>query len=620
ANTLATGSGNDTIDGNGGADTINAGAGNDTVTYRGTEAAIDGGTGVNTLIMRDASDVNLARADQTIGDSTAVIGFTHVDASALGITQGITLIGSSGTNTLTGGSGNDTLDGGGGADVIAGGAGNDAIAYQGSEASLDGGTGTNTLVLKTVATVNLAAGDQTSGDSVTTAGFANIDASALGATQGVTITGSSSANVLTGGAGNDTLDGNGGADILAGGAGNDTLTYHGSELTLDGGTGTNTLLLAAAGGITRIDLSFAPGADETTGDMVNVANIQNVDATILGAGQGLILTGSASANTLLTGAGDDVIHGGGGGDVVNAGGGNDTVDYWASEVSLDGGGGTNTLVLRNAITVALANADQTAGDTTAVAGFANVDASALSTGVSLTGSSGANMLQGGAGDDVLDGNGGADILAGGAGDDTITYRGTEASLDGGTGVDALVLAAASGITAISFAVGAGADQTVGDAIGVTNFESLDASALASALTVTGASSANRITTGSGNDVIHGGGGADTILAGAGNDSVDYWGTEASIDGGAGSNTLVLKSGAILDLSAGDQSAGDLATVTGFAHVDGSGLTSLQAATITGTSGANILTGGAGSDTLDGNGGADVISAGGGNDAITYRGG
>ena len=41
---------------------------------------------------------------------------------------------------------------------------------------------------------------------------------------------------------------------------------------------------------------------------------------------------------------------------------------------------------------------------------------------------------------------------------------------------------------------------------------------------------------------------------AGSDSVDYWGTEAAIDGGAGTNTLLLKSGAILDLSATDGGA------------------------------------------------------------------
>ena len=55
--------------------------------------------------------------------------------------------------------------------------------------------------------------------------------------------------------------------------------------------------------------------------------------------------------------------------------------------------------------------------------------------------------------------------------------------------------------------------------------------MATALTVTGSSGANVITTGSGNDTIDGGGGADTINAGAGNDTVSYYNSEVSIDGG-----------------------------------------------------------------------------------------
>jgi len=50
-----------------------------------------------------------------------------------------------------------------------------------------------------------------------------------------------------------------------------------------------------AGGVTRVDLSVAPGADETTGDSVNVANFQNIDAGILTTG--IAVTGSSSANS-----------------------------------------------------------------------------------------------------------------------------------------------------------------------------------------------------------------------------------------------------------------------------------------------------------------------------------
>ncbi len=618
ANTITTGSGDDIIDGGTGADIIQAGDGNDTVTYHGTEASIDAGTGVNTLVLQAVTDINLGHVDQTSGDATTVMNFQNVDASALGSAQGVDIIGSSVANTIIGGAGNDTIDGAGGADIIHAGAGDDIVAYRGTESVLDGGTGSNTLQLDAVATVNLANADQTSADSVNVFGFSNVDASALTAAQGVSITGSSAANTITGGAGNDVIDGAGGADVINAGAGNDTVSYYGTEVLIDGGTGSNTLVLDNPGGITRVDLSVAPGADETIGDSVDVADFQNINASILTTG--LVVTGSSSANTITTGSGNDVIDGGGGSDIISAGAGDDTVSYYHSEVSIDGGSGTNTLVLKAAATVNLANAaDQTTGDSTTVTNFQNVDASALATGATITGSAAANVITGGAGDDIIDGGGGADVISAGGGDDTVTSHGTETSIDGGTGSDTLVLAATSTVTAVNFAVPAGSDQTTGDTVTITNFENLNASAMTTALTVTGSSGANAITTGSANDVIHGGGGADIIRAGAGDDSVDYWGTEVSIDGGTGTNTLVVHASATIDLTQADQSQGDLATVTNFQNVDASGLTTTQLISVIGTSGVNIITGGAGADVIDGGGGADVINAGAGNDIVTYHG-
>src|SRR5450631_2189204 len=126
-----------------------------------------------------------------------------------------------------------------------------------------------------------------------------------------------------------------------------------------------------------------------------------------------------------------------------------------------------------AATVNLGSLDQTTGDAVSVANFQNVDASVLSTAVSITGSTGANIITGGSGNDIIDGAGGADIIAAGGGNDTVTYHGSEVSIDGGTGSDTLVLASSGGITAVNFAVAAGTDQTTGDTVSVTNFENLD---------------------------------------------------------------------------------------------------------------------------------------------------
>ena len=70
---------------------------------------------------------------------------------------------------------------------------------------------------------------------------------------------------------------------------------------------------------------------------------------------------------------------------------NSVVTYRGTETSIDGGTGTNTLVMKAAATVNLANLDQTTADTTNVANFQNVDASALSTAVSITGSTGPSI-------------------------------------------------------------------------------------------------------------------------------------------------------------------------------------------------------------------------------------
>src|SRR5204862_2435873 len=161
-------------------------------------------------------------------------------------------------------------------------------------------------------------------------------------------------------------------------------------------------------------------------------------------------------NQITTGSGNDIIDGGGDADQINSGAGNDTVSYYGSESVIAGGAGSNTLLLRAVTTVNLGNVDQTTGDATSVANFQNVDASGLFAAVSITGSSAANTITAGAGNDSIDGAGGADVLAAGAGDDTVSYYGTENSIDGGAGINTLLLRAAANVNL------AGPDQTVGD--------------------------------------------------------------------------------------------------------------------------------------------------------------
>ena len=69
-----------------------------------------------------------------------------------------------------------------------------------------------------------------------------------GSTAPVTTTGTTSAEILIGGAGDDTLSGGGGADVIRGGAGDDMLTVASLAFrSVDGGSGSDTLVLTGSG-------------------------------------------------------------------------------------------------------------------------------------------------------------------------------------------------------------------------------------------------------------------------------------------------------------------------------------------------------------------------------------
>lgn len=263
------GAGDDVIDGGADADRIDGGAGDDRIVYDPADISVLGGIGIDTLVLRTGAVVNLGNSATSQIAGKAVFGFENVDAS--GATQSVTLTGSAFANILTGGSGKDNLQGGAGADrlyggagddvidggadadIIDGGAGNDRIVYDAADYTVLGGSGTDTLVLRTGATVNLGnvLTSQIAGKSVW--GFENVDASE--ATQAVTLTGSTLANILTGGSGDDVLRGGGGWDVLTGNGGNDRFLFDNASV--------------AAGGQTRI-------TDYRAGDIIDLSGIDAV--------------------------------------------------------------------------------------------------------------------------------------------------------------------------------------------------------------------------------------------------------------------------------------------------------------------------------------------------------
>ena len=557
ANAITGSSSADTIDGAGGADTVNGGAGNDIITYYSDATLLAGGGDIDTLIVKGAANINLAAADQGVGDTGTMTGFENVDASAS--TVAVTLGGSNSyASTLTGGSGNDTLTGGTAGATISGGAGDDTITA--------GGTGNNNYVTggagKDIITGSggqdqfyYGAGDVVSGESLNAgAGYdiAYFDASAVFSQGSFTNVEQVYAQAFDR-VNNTVLDQS------------ETLTFTGAQLAAIGALYANTqysdtteTVVANVASGTTVDLSMTAYGYFSGTDIVQIN----------GAASNETITGTQGVLAILHGnGGADTLHSGGGswyaGSTVFGDAGNDRIDYGydtTSVFTLDGGADSDTLVASypyiSGVTINLGLADQTAGDGATVQNFENVDWSSSYYGMTITGSTGANVLTGGTGDDIIDGAGGADTIDAGAGNDMVTYRSDATLLAGGDDTDTLIVLGAATIN-----LGA-ADQGVGDTGTMTGFENVNASASTVAETLKGSdsvytqmvggSAADTITAGAAGSHIVGRGGADTLVGSTSHDVFDLYSGDfvagESISGNGGGDDLWVN--AITDLTVG----------------------------------------------------------------------
>ncbi|MGH8661837.1 MAG: putative Ig domain-containing protein, partial [Burkholderiales bacterium] len=197
---------------------------------------------------------------------------------------------------------------------------------------------------------------------------------------------------------------------------------------------------------------------------------------------------------------------------------------------------------------------------------------ALAAGVTLTGTSGQDILVGGPGADTISGLAGADQLYGNEGSDALDGNDGPDELYGSTGNDTLY-------------GGFGADLMLGD-------EGAD--------TLYGEVGADTMWGGFGDDFMDGGDGNDTLRAEDGQD-VLYGGIGAdNLYGGIGNDYL---SGGL----GGDQLFGEDGTDV-LQGGDG-------ADALVGGTGNDVLQARLGGDTLDGDGGNDFLAAGGGADTI-----
>jgi len=400
------GIGNDRMFGNDGDDTLLGGEGSDTIWGGDGADIIDGGAGWDAASYEDSTAGVTVYFDGTVCSGGEAEGDTIVNIeSVAGSDYNDVITGDSANNNLSGGAGDDILNGEGGSDRIYmglgndtanGGIGNDWIHAQDGGDTIDGGDGIDCVYVtdyNSAVTVYLD-GTVCSGgdfDGSTVVNVENIFASRLD-------------DIIYGNSDNNKIEGYTGADIIYGGAGDDTIgAYRAGSI----GTGTD--------------------ANELYGGTGN--------DTMHGSNGGDIMNGDED---------NDIIYGGGGDDTINGGDGDDWLESGLGSDTIDGGLGTDILNYYNSsasvnvyLDGSVCSGGEADGDT--VVNIEDIrgsnyndilDASSLTLGVSMRGNNGNdtlnggsgndNMLNGGNGDDIINGNSGSDILYGSGGSDTLT--------------------------------------------------------------------------------------------------------------------------------------------------------------------------------------------------------
>ena len=416
ANELIGGNGNDFFFAIGGNDTVTGEAGNDTLYGGDGDDLIDGGTDNDNLYGGDGADTmsggsGIDLLSYSLDKAGVAVRLWNNTASG-GDAQGDVI---SGFENLRGGSGNDTLNGDRGANELIGGDGNDFLF------ALDGDD-----------TITGDAGDDT-------------------------IYGGADRDEIDGGAGNDAVYGGAGADTMSGGAGVDSLIYSSDTAGVAVRLWNNT----ASGGEAQGDvisgfenLRGGSGNDTLNGD--NGAN-----ELIGGSGNDFLF--ALGGNDTVTGeAGNDTIYGGSGDDLIDGGIGNDSVYGDAGADTMSGGSGVDSLIYSTdtaGVAVRLWNNTASGGEAQGdvISGFENLRGG--SGNDTLNGDNGANELIGGNGNDFLFAIGGNDTITGEDGNDTLYGGDGDDLIDGGTGNDNLY--GDGGEDTFVFRAGDGSDAVFG---------------------------------------------------------------------------------------------------------------------------------------------------------------
>lgn len=372
------------LEGGDGYDTLTGSLGPDTLIADGAVAdlatdSLKGGAGADTLTCGSARDGVSYDDGRTTGiDFT--IGANQAGPDGDIVTGCGSVIGTSKADTLTGDNGVNVIYGRGGDDVIRPGLGADHA---------EGEDGADTYSCDDFARVSGVTVDTTTGAGCDAGDVAFTFENVVGSKGEDTITTGTSANRISGLAGDDGITSGGGDDIVDGGGGADTLSDSSGNDTLAFGN--------RVAGVT-VDLSEQ---DTVAGDANDYASgFENV-------------TGTPAADMLSGTDGDNRIEGLGGDDTLVGRSGAD---------QLDGGDGTDT----------------TRYDDAGRAAGVSVDLRDLTGVENLVGTPFADTLTGTDGPNVIDGLDGEDTITALGGDDTITSLDAKTdTVDCGAGADSV---------------------------------------------------------------------------------------------------------------------------------------------------------------------------------------
>lgn len=344
--------GNDIIDGRGGKDAIFGNSGNDTLYYREQYRTVDGGSGVDTLKIAQTREsfelggliANGVKNIETIdlrGAGASMLRITAADIARLSGSKTIRIVGDSNDSILAI---DDTWSPVEGQNFRVGGvtyttfAADDVTLQLASRMSSFGaslGESVNDLVSFSLqpyaATGNNKIRGTNRADGISGSNRLGDNISALNGHDRINgrngndrIDGGNGNDRIVGGNGDDLVYGRGGNDLLLGGRGVDRLRGGGGNDFLDGGSGSD--YLYGDGG--RDTLRGNRGNDLLRG--------YNGNDT---------LNGGSENDTLRGGGNDDFLDGDSGIDILLGEGGNDTLIFDPRDTVISGGSGIDSLVL-----------------------------------------------------------------------------------------------------------------------------------------------------------------------------------------------------------------------------------------------------------------------------------